>query len=247
MSKIKLFCLPYAGGSAAIYKKWEELLLPDIELVAIELAGRGRRSNEGLYADVPAAVEDIYGILLPHLREGLPYALFGHSMGAMLAYEVSQKIQANGYPGPTHLFFSGRGAPHIRSKKEKMYYLMPDEEFKKEILNLGGTPREFFDYPELVDYMMPILKNDFKMSETAPLNEQIAPLKCPFTVFIGKEEDQITPESATGWFLHTSEMCTLHYLNGGHFFIHDMYPKMTSIIRTQLSPASDRIKVSRLI
>ena len=85
MSKIKLFCIPYAGGGAAIYKKWEQSLLPDIELVAVELAGRGRRSNEQLYKDVPAAVEDVYNCILPSIMDGKPYAIFGHSMGAMLS------------------------------------------------------------------------------------------------------------------------------------------------------------------
>ena len=248
MSKIKLFCIPYAGGGAAIYKKWEQSLLPDIERVAVELAGRGRRSNEQLYKDVPAAVEDVYNCILPSIMDGKPYAIFGHSMGAMLTFQVAHKIAKTGYPKPAHLFFGGRGAPHVVSEREKMYHEMLDEEFKEEVLNLGGTPQEFFDYPELVDYMMPILKNDFKISETAPLMNQTDKLKIPFTVFIGKEEeDQISPEAATGWYKHTTKKCAVHFMNGGHFFINDEYKKMIATMRSELVKVSEKYKVSRLI
>lgn len=235
MSKVKLFCIPYAGGSAIIYKKWEALLQSsNIELIPIELAGRGKRSNDELYADVPTAVDDIFSIVSRQLGDGKPYAFFGHSMGAMLAYEVIQKICASHLPEPIHAFFSGRGAPHVKSKREKLYHEMPDEEFKQEIMNLGGTPKEFFDYPELVDYLLPILKNDFKISEIAEKRQEINPLVCEITVMVGKEEDELEAESVHGWMRHTTKMCNVHYFNGGHFFINDESDKITDIIKKRL-------------
>lgn len=234
MSKVKLFCIPYAGGSAAIYKKWEGLLENDIELIPIELAGRGKRSNDALYADVPAAVDDIFSIISRQLVDGKPYAIFGHSMGAMLTYELIQKIRLNHLPEPIHAFFSGRGAPHVLSNREKMYHEMPDEEFKQEIMDLGGTPKEFFDYPELVDYLLPILKNDFKISEIAEKRQDIIPLDCEITVMVGKEENELDAESVHGWMKHSKKMCTVHYFNGGHFFINDSADRITDIIKKQL-------------
>jgi len=235
MSRTKLFCIPYAGGSAMIYKKWEGLLGDTIELIPIELAGRGKRSNDPLYQDVPEAVQDIFSVVSPKILDGKPYAFFGHSMGAMLAYEVIQKIRANYLPEPQHAFFSGRGAPHVKSNREKLYHEMEDDEFKREIMNLGGTPKEFFDYPELVDYLLPILKNDFKISEIAEKRQEIKPLNSEITVLVGKEEDELEAASVHGWMQHSKKMCTVHYFNGGHFFINDEAETITKIIKSHLS------------
>jgi len=235
MKKIKLFCLPYAGGSAAVFKKWEQYLSLDIKLFAVELSGRAKRAREPLYENVEAAVNDIYSIIYPEISDGSAYAFYGHSMGAMLAYELVQKIKDNNLPEPVHMFFLGRGAPHIKSKREKIYHLMPEEEFREAVVNLGGTPREFFEYPELMDYVLPILKNDFKISETAFRNPSIRPLYCDITVFMGKEEDEIEAEDVHGWMLHTKNRCTIHYFNGGHFFVNDETEKVVRMINKKLT------------
>src|SRR5689334_10414639 len=115
---MKLFCLPYAGGSALVYKDWKQFFPASIELVPIEYSGHGKRSNQPLYKDVNAAIDDIYGIISKSIIDGLPYAIYGHSMGAMLAYEVAQRLRDNKMPLPVHIIFSGRGVPHRRSEKE---------------------------------------------------------------------------------------------------------------------------------
>src|SRR6185369_7818116 len=111
MSKIKLFCLPYAGGSSMVFHKWKKYLNSEIELRAIELAGRGRRIHESMYQDRAEAVEDVFQLIKDEIRQS-PYALLGHSMGSLIAYEVAQKIRANKLPEPLHVFFSGSSAPH---------------------------------------------------------------------------------------------------------------------------------------
>ena len=158
---MKLFCLPYAGGSAIIYREWKPFFASNIELAPVEYAGHGKRIMHPLYKDVQAAVEDVYDMLLAAVANGRPYAIFGHSMGAMLAYEVAQKLRSNNKPLPKHIFFSGRGAPHISAEKYKIYHKMSDGEFQAEIANLGGTPKEFFEHPELMEYLLPILNNNF--------------------------------------------------------------------------------------
>lgn len=240
MSAIQLFCLPYAGGASMIYKKWERYLPDEIELIAVELAGRGRRSNEPLYKNVNEAVDDVYEIIASRIISGRTYGIFGHSLGAMLAYEVAQKIVMNDLPKPLHMFFSGRGTPHLRSKREKVYHLMSDEEFQHQILNLGGTPKEFFEHPELLDYMLPVLRSDFKLSETAPLNTEINPFDCEISVFVGKEEDEIEAENVHGWMLHTTKTCTVSYFNGGHFFINDEVESLLEIISRKLTSLETR-------
>jgi medium-chain acyl-[acyl-carrier-protein] hydrolase len=234
MSAIQLFCLPYAGGASMIFKKWERFMPEDIQLVPVEYAGRGRRSNEPLYKNVQEAVNDVYDIIARHIINGETYAIFGHSLGAMLAYETAQMITQNNLPPPLHLFFSGRGTPHLRCKREKVYHLMSEEEFQNEILNLGGTPKEFFEYPELLEYMLPVLRNDFKLSETASIKTDINPFDCEITVFIGKEEDEVEAENVHGWMLHSKRTCTVYYFNGGHFFINDEGEKLVEIMSRTL-------------
>src|SRR5215831_8066939 len=122
MGKILLFCFPYAGGSAAVFNKWNQYLDPNIELVPVELAGRGRRIHEALYKDVAAITEDVFNIVNEKIA-GAPYALFGHSLGSMIAYELGQKIRDLCLLPPIHIFFSGRSAPHLKREDKKIYHL----------------------------------------------------------------------------------------------------------------------------
>jgi medium-chain acyl-[acyl-carrier-protein] hydrolase len=245
MKKLKLFCLPYAGGTAVIFKEWEKRLPAGIEIKAIEYAGHGKRSNHPLYKDVNEAIEDVYRLISAEIMDGGSYAIFGHSMGAMLAYEVAQKIRQHNLPMPIHIFFSGRGVPHIQSKKEKIYHQMDDAAFQQEIANLGGTPKEFFDYPELMEYLLPILKNDFKISETAFRSTEIHPFDFPITIFMGKEEEEMEAENVHGWMLHTNQTCVVYYFNGGHFFINDELETIVGIIHKALTSQAKPYRVLR--
>ncbi|MFL5748600.1 MAG: thioesterase II family protein [Niastella sp.] len=237
MRKTKLFCLPYAGGSASIYNRWKQHLGADIELVTIELAGKGRRIGESLYQDLSEAVQDVYKIIKKDLADA-PYALFGHSMGGLISYELAQRIRANGLPAPVHIFFSGKSAPHIEREDEKKYHLMDDEEFERELIHLGGTPPEFFESPELAGIFLPILRSDFKMAQTTTNKGVIYPLNIPITVFLGKKDDQ-TPEQCDGWKFHTTKGCTLHYFEGGHFFLHDEMDPILKIINRTIRDSYD--------
>lgn len=231
MQKIQLLCLPYAGGSSAIYHKWEAYLDPRIRLVPVELAGRGRRIGEAFYRDRAAAVDDIFSQIKEVIGR-LPYALFGHSLGAMLAYELSQKIMDMGLDQPAHCFFSGKSAPHL-CREKKLFHLMGEEEFKKEILELGGTPPELFDSPELLSIFLPLLKADFRLVETELPDGRIRPLKEDITVFLGKDDD-FTALQCDGWKKHTSRLCSIHYFEGGHFFLHDHLERLVRIVNNTL-------------
>lgn len=233
MSQLKLFCFPYAGGSAVVYQKWSRYLRPDIVVRAVELAGRGKRMSEKMYEDTQVAVEDIFQIIKEEMITG-PYAFFGHSMGGMLAYELAQKIRRENLPAPAHIFFSARRPPHISKEEEKKYHLMETDVFKREIINLGGTPAEFFDHPELMELYLPLLKNDFKLSETDLFEGTIHPLDCNITVLSGKEDD-LADADCEEWRVHTTQECTIHYFDGGHFFIKDYMEGVTTIINNTLS------------
>jgi medium-chain acyl-[acyl-carrier-protein] hydrolase len=231
---MKLFCFPYAGGSAAIFSKWNMLLGPDIEVRAIELPGRGKRFQEPNVASFDAAVNDIWEQIVNEIREQ-DYAFFGHSLGAKIAFALSLRVCNEKLRPARHSFFSGRGAPNVPGKDEKIYSKMSDIEFKEEIFNLGGTPKEFFDSPELLDVFFPILRNDFRLAEGEEDDEkQFRPLSWDISIFVGKEES-LTSDQVVGWKDVTTGNCSIHFFNGGHFFLNDETQGVISRINQVMS------------
>ena len=236
MNKIKLFCFPYAGGEAASYNKWRQYLDKTIEIRPIELAARGRRMREPNYNSIDDVVDDVYNIIKNELVIG-PYALFGHSMGSMIAFELAYKIRDNNLPMPLHIFFSGRAAPQVPRDNKRKFHHLPEDKFKKEMLEMGGTPKEFFEHPELMEVFLPLLKGDFRLTETYTHEKKDAPLACNITVFSGKQ-DEDTTEDVEPWKIHTEKNCDIFYFEGGHFFIHEETEKLVDIINAALGISS---------
>ncbi|MEK3902763.1 thioesterase II family protein [Paenibacillus sp. FSL R7-0179] len=235
MSQITLFCLPHAGASASIYAKWRPFLNASIVLYPVELAGRGKRLNENQYNSLEEAIDDIYIQIKPLLKS--PFALFGHSMGSLLAYELSCKIKQQDGLEPVHLFVSGRKAPQCPSSK-RLINLLPDDEFTREIKKLRGTPEEIFQNKELFDFFKPILRADYKMIEEyePPVRDFI--LSCGVSVLNGTE-DNIAIEELTAWKQLTTGEFNITDFEGGHFFI---YENVSSIVH-QINEVI-RVKVS---
>lgn len=226
---MKLFCFPYAGGSSAIFNQWKNYLTPDIEIRAIELAGRGKRIHETHYSDFNEVIEDVFPIIADEIKSNENYALFGHSMGAKIAHKLTLKIIEHGLSKPKHIFLSGRGAPDVKGNNEIEYYKLPEKDFIEEVFKLGGTSKEFFEHPELLELFLPLLRNDFKMATKEITNSEIVQLPCDISIFIGKEEDLI-PEQIYGWKNYTSKSCIIHYFNGGHFFINEQIEPIVKTI-----------------
>ncbi len=230
-NKIIAFCIPYAGGSATIYNQWKSKLESQITLCPIELAGRGTRITEPFYTDLEAAVEDIFATISAKISTQ-DYVIFGHSMGALITYELAQKIKISGIKQPLHVFFSGRKPPHISRKV--VYSSLSDQAFEKEIMLLGGTPPELFKYPELKQIFVPILRSDFKLSETVVQRDQISTLPYNISILVGKDE-KIEESEANEWGMHTSKTCSVHFINGGHFFLSKEVDAVTNIINQSVS------------
>jgi surfactin synthase thioesterase subunit len=239
---MKLFCFPYAGGSSAIFNRWKNYVGNEIEIIAVELAGRGKRIHEPLYSDFNAAIDDVFSLIIDEIKGNETYAFFGHSMGAKIAYELTQKILEIGLPRPEHIFFSGRGAPYVLGEDEKEYHKLPDAEFKEEVFSLGGTPKEFFEHPELLEVFLPLLRNDFKLASREFNNKEINLLPCDITVFLGKDED-LTAEQINSWKDYTSENCSIHYYNGGHFFINEKVEDVVAKIKNTIQSINKPINV----
>lgn len=233
MNKIKLFCFPYAGGSEAIFTRWEQYIAPSIQLVPVELPGRSRRILDEPFRDKQQAVSELLQLLKKDIYHSR-YALFGHSMGAMLCYELAQRIQAAGLPSPAHIFFSGRRAPHVARHEATPYHLLDDEAFKQKIKELGGTPPEFFDFPELIELFLPILRSDFRIAEEDRIGQPVTPLDSDITVLIGTR-DGFTREQCDGWHQHSKGISEIRYFEGGHFFLHDYPEDIVRIVNSKLS------------
>src|SRR5215510_10563903 len=158
-SRMRLFCFPYAGGTAAVFRNWPRYLSSEIEVCAIQYPGRGSRLAEPLRDDVVDVMNAVYSDLQPFLKK--PFAFFGHSMGAMVSYEFARRLQREGQSEPLQLFVSGCVAPHERMFKEPTYHL-PQPEFIAELRRLQGTPAEVLDNADLMQLMMPMIRADFK-------------------------------------------------------------------------------------
>jgi len=226
-----LFCLPHAGGSEAIYYSWKKHLHPAIKLEPICLKGRGRRYDEGFYEDFNEAVDDIFSNVKDTIMSD-EYAIFGHSMGSHLAYELYYRTCDENLPKPRHIFFSGSAAPSVEKDREILHTL-PDDEFLKEVIDLGGTPEELIESDELLKIALPILRNDFRIFENRIYEKRSKKIECNVTVFSGKEDDFILEELLV-WRDHCSLGFKLHMLEGNHFFINDNIESITNIIKSEL-------------
>lgn len=231
MDKIKLFCLPYAGGSAMMYTKWKKLLHPSIELCPVELAGRGKRFKDKFYDSFNAAVDDAYH-LIEHEIHKAPYAFFGHSMGASISFELCHKIKESGGPPPVHLFLSGRKPPHLKPDDSNIHEL-PEEEFKEEIAKLGGTAPEVLAHKELLEIFLPVLRADYRILETHQYVEKAGKLDYDTTILYGTEDDA-TENEIRGWQIYMNKPCNFRRFEGDHFFINVLTKDIVDVINRTL-------------
>jgi surfactin synthase thioesterase subunit len=230
---MKLFCLPFAGGSKRAYSNWSKYVNRSLDIEAIEIKGRGERLGQGFYQDMTEAVDDIYSLIKDKVNEDR-YALYGHSMGTLLAYELYYKIIAEGQQKPQHIFFSGRQSPIV---KDNMYVRssMSDDEFIAKIIALGGIPEEISQTKELMRFYLPIFKNDIRIMENYEFRERMEKLNCKITVLNGIE-DKIDVIQEIAWGDLCEQKSKSYYFSGSHFFINDHVEKIINIIEGELLP-----------
>lgn len=231
MSKTVLLCFPYAGGSSAAYLSWKKHLSGNIELYPVELPGRGRRINEPLCESIEDVVNDIF----PKIKSIIvnsPYALFGHSMGSLLAYETARKIRSHGMEEPVHVFLSGRYPPFIECKTNK--HLLPDNEFIQDIAALGGMNEEILNNREVMSFFLPIIRADYKMVELYKYIDDGFRFNCDITVLNGKYDELVDENEVSRWKECTNKNCSFYEFYGGHFFINEFKEEVIEIINEKL-------------
>ena len=226
-ARLRLFCFPYAGGGATIFHNWPNLLPPTFEVRSVQLPGRGRRLMEKPLTLMPELVEAIAQAMLPHLDK--PFAFFGHSLGAIVSFEVTRQLRRLKQPEPQHLFVSGSGAPQT-SRTGRLLHKLPDSKFLKSLGELNGTPREILESNELMQLLLPTLRADFALSETYVYTSE-PPLDCPMTAFGGLQDAEVSRRGLEAWRSQTSASFSLQMFAGDHFFLHDAKPLLQSLTK----------------
>ncbi|MEW9183960.1 thioesterase domain-containing protein [Bacillus mycoides] len=231
MQKTKLFCFPHAGGSAFSYAKWKNYFNPYIEVVPIELAGRGYRIEESLYQSMEEAVNDVYTSIVKQIEHS-PYILYGYSMGSLIAYEVARKIQDSKNVLPEFLVLSGRNHPN--SKMKNIRHNLSNEQFKREVIAMGGTPSGLLQSEELMGIFLPILRADFKIVETYIHDNNMQACDIDFLIFNGENDEFTTYNQVIKWEQYTSKTCTFHSFKGNHFFLNENIEEIANRIIRKL-------------
>lgn len=210
---LRLFCLPYAGGSSRVFRDWGRSLPGFVDVVPLELPGRGSRFGDPLVDRLDPLLDDLLRTVLPRLDA--PYAFFGHSLGAMLGYELARRLERE-HP-PQAMFVSAARAPHVPVETQITYDL-PDEEFRRRLGDLEGTPREIVENDELMDLFLPVLRADFTVADTY-VHEDRPPLACPLTAFGGLEDGEVSLNALHAWRRYTTGAFSVRILPGNHFFV----------------------------
>lgn len=228
MKTMKLYCLPYAGGSSASYLSWKRYAKEYVEVLPIELAGRGKRSGEPHYENMQDAVIDIYQIVSSSMEETDPYVLFGHSFGSLLAYELIFVLQEMGRRLPKALFVSGGNPPHNRI--EDIRSSLPEQDLIEELINLGGITKNLVDSKEFIGYALPIIRADLKLLENYNRYQRQRPLDVPLYLLNGDKDRFAHRSCQKEWRSYTVKGCTEATFSGGHFFIKDSVQSVVSYV-----------------
>jgi medium-chain acyl-[acyl-carrier-protein] hydrolase len=228
--ELNMFCFPYAGGSALVFKKWADLLPSTVQVISVELPGRGARLREPVLVSLPSLIDKLEEVILPLLDK--PFVFFGHSMGAMIAFELTRTLRRKCGREPRALFVAGRRAPHIPNN-EPISYNLPHDEFIEELIKLDGTPKEVIEHAELMELMIPLLRADFQLIQTY---EYLAdtPLRCPISVYGGLQDHRVTREMLLAWKEQTGAGFALHMLPGDHFFIRSSSMQLLGLLAREL-------------
>jgi medium-chain acyl-[acyl-carrier-protein] hydrolase len=214
-ARLRLFCLPFAGGGASIYRAWGKALSPEIEVCPVQLPGRENRFREPAHtAALPLA--EILAAQIQRYADK-PFMVFGHSMGALLAFELTKILQRQNAPLPLMLFLSAHRAAHLPARRAPMHAL-PDQEFIEKLRCFGGFPDEILQHQDLLDFLLPTLRADLTLCDFYNYvpEEQ---LNCPLQLYAGRQDTEVSPEDIEAWREHTTQTANLQVFPGGHFFL----------------------------
>lgn len=228
---LRVFCFPYAGGSAATYMSWAKSLPVNVELVAVQLPGRANRLFEPPHSNMDSLITELVDVISGLLDK--PYILFGHSLGSRVAFELLDKCNRLQLPIPKHFVASGSRGPHSTARDEPIYHL-PDDELILKLNELNGTPKEILENAELMSLCLPLLRADFELSDTYCYTSDTK-FDCPISVLGGDDDTDITHDDLLSWGRYFSHTVETHILAGDHFFIDSNKQPVLKIINSIVS------------
>ncbi len=215
----RLFCLPYAGGGTADYLAWRDALPGTMDLCPVVLPGREARLGEPPLASMAAVVEGLLEAVRPLLD--VPYAIYGHSMGAWIGYELVRALQQAGRPLPDHLFVGARQAPHLPSRLPALSALADDAAFVAAVQDrYRAIPEPILASPDVLRLFLPVLRADFRLLDEYA-HTSGPPLPVPLTALYGTDDPLVSADDVRAWEAHTSAAFTLRAIRAGHFFLRE--------------------------
>lgn len=225
----RLLCLPHAGGSASFFHPMSRALAPDVDVLAAQYPGRQDRRGEPCIESVPELADALVGEVLPWADR--PIALFGHSLGASLAFELALRLERKGVV-PLAVFASGQRAPSTH--RGGTVHLRDDDGLVAVLRELSGTDSQLLGNEELLRFVLPTIRSDYKAAETYLHTEGLR-LAAPVRVHVGTEDVKVPPEQARAWAEHTDGGFELHTYPGGHFYLNDQAPQLISAVSQQIT------------
>lgn len=227
---LRLFCFPYAGGGSSSFRNWEDDLPPGVEVWAVVPPGRENRFAEPSYRRLPPLAESLANAIEPHL--GLPSIFFGHSLGALVAYEVACILQARGFSQPECLFVSGHRAPHLPVRCAPTHTL-PDDRLAIAMGRLGGMSEEILRNPELMEVLLPTIRSDLEVAETYSYVPHES-LRCPMAACGGDSDPSVNGAELAAWREHTRSSFVRRVFPGGHFYLHQARSDLLAAISAEI-------------
>ncbi len=215
-ARVQLLVFPHAGGGTAVFKEWPDCLPGSIAVRPVAYPGREARFREPPCTRVAELVDAMLPVVRPELAR--PYALFGHSLGAFVAYELVQRLIAEGGPLPVHLFVSAARAPHTPLPSDPLD-VMPEPRLLAKLRDMGGTPERVLAEPELMKLFLPMLRADFRMSDRFERPADDPPLPMPVSAFLGTQDDHVDADKVRAWDARAGAAFSVRAIPGDHFFI----------------------------
>jgi len=229
-----LFCIPYAGGIAEVtYGKWQACFGNDLDVVPLEPAGHGRRMNEAFEVSIQSTAENFLPKIKEAVAQGKRYAIYAHSMGTLIAYELVKAIAAANLPEPKGLFLSGRLSPEHQYTGPDLHELS-DTDLIESLKNIDGSPKDLFNIPELMKAFLPIIRSDYRITETYQFEKPRYQIRGFIHCFFSGGDSLVNLEDMHEWKKYCQGEFLIHRYSGHHFFIHDQYVAICEQIKNVL-------------
>ncbi|MET8007488.1 thioesterase II family protein [Nonomuraea glycinis] len=234
---LPLYCLPHAGGAASAFRQWQRKL-PGVAVQPVQLPGRESRHRQPPYRLMEPLVSDLADAVLADVAlsaAGHRYALYGHSLGGLVAFELVREVRRRGGPEPVHLFVSGSDAPHITYEDGPPVSGMTRGEVVGLLRKLGGTPEWLLADQGALEMILPAVQADFTVKETYRYTPE-PPLAVPISVLPSGSDPRVAPEKVAAWREQTAREFALHPFDGGHFAVFEQADRTRAIVAEALRP-----------